>query len=108
MTLGILLRRYMQHVGAAKLSPEQRQILKHVVEAELIVMQVSLVCGASSWPLSPGRAPLCSVMNTCSRVQCSVMNTCSRVQCSVMNTCSRVQCSVMNTCSRVQCSVMNT
>ncbi|XP_062840976.1 HIRA-interacting protein 3 isoform X2 [Trichomycterus rosablanca] len=40
LTLGILRKRYLEHVGRESLSPDQRLLLKQIVEDELLKMQV--------------------------------------------------------------------
>ncbi|KAA8584962.1 hypothetical protein FQN60_003656 [Etheostoma spectabile] len=41
LTLGILKRRYLAHVGCKSISPEARNVMKQVVEEELMKMQES-------------------------------------------------------------------
>lgn len=40
LTLGILKRKYLAHVGCESLSPEAKNFMKQVVQEELIKMQV--------------------------------------------------------------------
>lgn len=42
LTLGILREKYLVHVGRDSLSAEHRQLLKQIVEEELLKMQVGI------------------------------------------------------------------
>lgn len=52
LTLGILRKKYLEHVSRDSLSAEHRQFLKQIVEEELLKMQVWISSVFERLPLS--------------------------------------------------------